>query len=73
GHVLTHRELVVIVCRGVGAPLAILGAPTTDPYEKLAWLPRDPTGIGISTLAKKVLATATKRPRTAAKRNNDAP
>lgn len=73
GHVLTHRELVVIVCRGVGAPLAILGAPTTDPYEKLAWLPRDPTGIGISTLAKKVLATATKRPRTATKRSNDAP
>jgi len=73
GHVLTHRELQVIVCRGHGFPLAIIGTPTTEPYEKLAWLPRDPTGIGISTLAKKVLATAMKRPRASAKRRDDAP
>lgn len=73
GHVLTHRELEVIVCRGHGGHhVAILEAPTTDPYEKLAWLPREPTGIGISTLAKKVLAAAMKRPRTSTKRREDA-
>ncbi len=71
-HVLTHRELQVIVCRGYGFPLAIVGTPTTEPYEKLAWLPREPTGIGLSTLAKKVLATAMKRPRASAKRRDDA-
>lgn len=68
GHVLTHREFTVVVCRGQGTPLAILGAPTTDPYEKLAWLPREPTGIGISTLAKKILAAAGKRTRSSTKR-----
>lgn len=68
GHVLTHRELTVVVCRGQGKPLAILGAPTTEPYEKLAWLPREPTGIGISTLAKKILAAAGKRTRASTKR-----
>ena len=72
GHILTHRELVVIVCRGSGTPVTILGAPTTEPYEKLAWLPPNPTGIGISTLAKKVLAAASKRPRAASKRRNEA-
>jgi A/G-specific adenine glycosylase len=72
-HVLTHRELQVIVCRGHGYPLAIIGTPTTEPYEKLAWLPPDPSGIGVSTLAKKVLAMAMKRPRGSAKRRDDAP
>jgi A/G-specific adenine glycosylase len=61
GHVLTHRELEVIVYRGHGSALVILEKPTTDPYEKLAWFPRNPTGIGISTLAKKILSTAIKR------------
>jgi len=72
GHVLTHRELDVIVCRGQGGPLAIVDAPTTEPYVKLAWLPREPTGIGISTLAKKVLAAAVHRSRMANHRRNDA-
>jgi A/G-specific adenine glycosylase len=72
GHVLTHRELTVVVCRGQGRPLAILGPPTTEPYEKLAWLPREPTGIGISTLAKKILAAAEKRTRSSANRRSKA-
>lgn len=71
GHVLTHRELDVIVCRGQGRPVAILDAPTTEPYEKLAWLPREPTGIGISTLAKKVLAAAAPRSRTASQQRKE--
>jgi len=73
GHVLTHREFEVIVCRGQGTPLAIIEKPTTEPYEKLAWLPREPTGIGISTLAKKILAAAMKRPRASSKRRDDSP
>ncbi|HRI67339.1 MAG TPA: A/G-specific adenine glycosylase [Polyangium sp.] len=72
GHVLTHRELEVIVCRGHGVPLAIIEKPTTDPYEKLAWFSRNPTGIGISTLAKKILSTANKRPRTSGNTSSDA-
>jgi len=72
GHVLTHRELMVVVCRGQANPLAILGPPTTEPYEKLAWLPREPSGIGISTLAKKVLAAAGKRTRSSTKSRSKA-
>ncbi len=57
-HVLTHREFEVIVCHGHGRPISITERPTTDPYEKLAWYPKDPKGIGISTLAKKILKAA---------------
>lgn len=72
GHVLTHRELEVIVCRGRSGPVIVSKTPTTEPYEKLAWLPRDPEGVGISTLARKVLAAAMKQARVSAKRRQNA-
>jgi A/G-specific adenine glycosylase len=35
-----------------------LEAPTTAPYEKLAWMERGAEGVGVSTLARKILAAA---------------
>ncbi len=57
-HVLSHKELRVAVVAGTipgktKAP-AVLGAP----YEKAAWLHPDDAEIGVSTLARKVLAAA---------------
>jgi A/G-specific adenine glycosylase len=57
-HVLSHKELRVAVAAGTipgktKAPTG-LGAP----YEKAAWLHPDDAEIGVSTLARKVLAAA---------------
>nr|WP_275939046.1 A/G-specific adenine glycosylase [Polyangium spumosum] len=57
-HVLTHRELDVLVLRArVDRPWP-LEAPTTAPYERLAWMERGAEGVGVSTLARKILAAA---------------
>ncbi len=60
-HVLSHKELRVTVVAGAISgktrALAKLGAP----YEKAAWLDPDDAEIGISTLARKVLAAAVER------------
>jgi A/G-specific adenine glycosylase len=57
-HVLTHRRMVVTVTVGHRAdrpePSAKLGAP----YEKSAWLDPEEPGVGVSTLARKIIASA---------------
>jgi len=60
-HVLTHREMDVVVLRADAPRRFALGTPTTPPYEKLAWLEPDAEGFGVSTLARKILATAAKK------------
>jgi len=57
-HVLTHRRMVIAVTRG--APARSLEAPgeMAGPYEKAAWLDPEARGVGVSTLARKVIAVA---------------
>ncbi|MDI3286308.1 A/G-specific adenine glycosylase [Polyangium sp. 15x6] len=57
-HVLTHRELDVLVLRARADRPWPLETPTTAPYERLAWLERSAEGVGVSTLARKILAAA---------------
>ncbi|MEO7331871.1 MAG: A/G-specific adenine glycosylase [Minicystis sp.] len=59
-HVLTHRELQVRVTAATVSARAALPKSLAPPYEKARWIdPADET-IGVSTLARKVLALATK-------------
>jgi len=54
-HVLSHRRMEITVAAGRGAtPAAELAAP----YEKAAWLDPEAPGVGVSTLARKVIAAA---------------
>jgi A/G-specific adenine glycosylase len=54
--VLSHRRMVVTVLVGEGRARGPMRAALGPPYEKAAWLdPADP-GVGVSTLAKAVLA-----------------
>jgi A/G-specific adenine glycosylase len=57
-HVLTHREMDVLVLRAETKRRWALGPPTTAPYEKLGWMDPDAEGFGISTLARKILSAA---------------
>jgi A/G-specific adenine glycosylase len=57
-HVLTHRRMVVTVAVGE-LPATKAPAGLTGPYEKAAWLDPERPGVGVSTLAKKVIARAT--------------
>ncbi len=57
-HVLTHRELDVLVLRARADRPWPLETPTTAPYERLAWMERGAEGVGVSTLARKILAAA---------------
>jgi A/G-specific adenine glycosylase len=58
-HVLTHRRMVVTVVAGerpgggVEAPAGL-----AEPYEKTAWLDPGAPGVGVSTLARKIIAAA---------------
>lgn len=57
-HVLTHRRMEVTVAAarrasGTGAREAL-----ADPYERSAWLDPESPGVGVSTLARKVIAAA---------------
>jgi len=60
-HVLTHREFEVLVTRAKLSEAPQLADPTTAPYEKLAWLLRDEEGVGVSTLARKIIAAAAEK------------
>jgi A/G-specific adenine glycosylase len=56
-HVLTHRRMAVTVVTGRAErlePPDQLGAP----YEKSAWLDPVAPGVGVSTLARKILTCA---------------
>jgi A/G-specific adenine glycosylase len=55
-HVLSHKELRVSVAAGALEGKAKAPATLAPPYEKAAWHDPDDAEIGISTLARKVLA-----------------
>ena len=57
-HVLSHKELRVAVATGTIAGKTSAPAPLGAPYEKAAWVDPEAADIGISTLARKVLAAA---------------
>ncbi|MEP7124170.1 MAG: A/G-specific adenine glycosylase [Byssovorax sp.] len=57
-HVLSHRELRVTVAAGTITGKTKAPTRIVAPYEKAAWLDPDDAEIGISTLARKVLAAA---------------
>ena len=57
-HVLTHRRMVVTVARGPPARAGEAPGELRAPYERAAWLDPDARGVGVSTLARKVIAAA---------------
>jgi A/G-specific adenine glycosylase len=57
-HVLSHRELDVVVAGVEVRSRYEVPALSTAPYERAAWLDPDAAGVGISTLARKVLEAA---------------
>jgi A/G-specific adenine glycosylase len=57
-HVLSHKELRVTVAAGTFAGKPKAPRKLVAPYEKAAWLDPVDADIGISTLARKVLAAA---------------
>jgi A/G-specific adenine glycosylase len=57
-HVLSHKELRVTVVAGTIAGKTKAPTALVAPYEKAAWLDPDDADVGISTLARKVLAAA---------------
>ncbi len=68
-HVLSHRRMVVTVAlapRRAPSPTAVELAP---PYEKSAWLDPKAPGVGVSTLARKVVALALGASRASADEN----
>jgi A/G-specific adenine glycosylase len=61
-HVLSHRELDVVVAGAEVRSRYEVSVLSTAPYERAAWLDPDAAGVGISTLARKVLEAATSGP-----------
>lgn len=57
-HVLSHRELDVVVAGAEVRSRYEARALVTAPYERAAWLDPGAAGVGISTLARKVLEAA---------------
>ena len=57
-HVLTHREMTGDRGARGGPPAVAAEAPTTAPYERAAWQSPASDGIGISSLAKRILRAA---------------
>jgi A/G-specific adenine glycosylase len=57
-HVLTHRELQVAVAVGEVGGRAKAPRVLSAPYEKAAFLDPEEAAVGVSTLARKVLAAA---------------
>ena len=57
-HVLSHRRMVVTVTVGDRPQRIETAADLAEPYEKAAWLDPGKPGVGVSTLARKVLAVA---------------
>lgn len=56
-HVLTHRRMEVLVAAAPRSAATAAAEALAAPYERAAWLdPSDP-GVGVSTLARKVIAT----------------
>lgn len=57
-HVLTHRRLEIAVVAGRRSVGLALRDELSAPYEKAAWLDPARPGVGVSTLARKILAAA---------------
>jgi A/G-specific adenine glycosylase len=57
-HVLSHRRMVVTVTVGDRPKRIAAAADLAAPYEKASWLDPEKPGVGVSTLARKVLAAA---------------
>lgn len=57
-HVLSHRELDVLVVSGRARNRFSAKEPPTAPYERASWLDPGAAEVGVSTLARKVLAAA---------------
>jgi A/G-specific adenine glycosylase len=57
-HVLTHRRLEVVVAAGQRAAGSAGREALEAPYEKAAWLDAERPGVGVSTLARKIIAVA---------------
>jgi A/G-specific adenine glycosylase len=57
-HVLTHRRMVVRVAAGYRAGRSGSSLRLGPPYEKSAWLDPAEPGVGVSTLARKIVACA---------------
>jgi A/G-specific adenine glycosylase len=61
-HVLSHRELDVIVAGARARSRFQANALSTAPYERAAWLDPEAADVGVSTLARKVLEAAVEAP-----------
>ena len=57
-HVLTHRRMEVIVASGRRTEGAAVLEALAEPYEKASWLDPERPGVGVSTLARKVIEAA---------------
>lgn len=57
-HVLTHRRMEVVVVSGRRTRATRSQEALGPPYERAAWLDPERPGVGVSTLAKKVLSVA---------------
>src|SRR5207244_2969555 len=57
-HVLTHRRMEITVLAGPRRAGLALREELGAPYEKAAWLDPARPGVGVSTLARKVIAAA---------------
>jgi A/G-specific adenine glycosylase len=57
-HVLSHRRMVVTVAVGDRPRRIEVAKGLAEPYEKTAWLDPGKPGVGVSTLARKILAAA---------------
>lgn len=57
-HVLTHRRMEVVVAAGRRGAGTAAAEALEAPYEKAAWLDPERPGVGVSTLARKVIAAA---------------
>jgi A/G-specific adenine glycosylase len=62
-HILTHKEMNVLVVTGEARSRFNLNpSPRTAPYERADWLDPSTAGVGISTLARKILKAASRAP-----------
>lgn len=57
-HVLSHRRMVVTIAVGRRATPPAASAELGAPYERSAWLDPQEPGVGVSTLARKVIGRA---------------
>ncbi|AKT40959.1 A/G-specific adenine glycosylase [Chondromyces crocatus] len=57
-HILTHRRMEVTVARAEVSEAWRCRAKLASPYEKASWLDPSASEVGVSTLARKIVSTA---------------